>query len=242
MKWRATIAITGVGGSLVIQSPSSAAYIGLAALLHTTAPINGINRDVYRVYALCSDPNDYITSVAGSPTLGNLTIRTFDPFGAGPGGNFVNPVGGSATAPTFYAVGTQLEWDTFVTIGLASVPYGGSDQTGLSPGFNGIPSVSTFTSNNAGWFTAGPQSQGLAGSGVQLPANFWGVMIMQLTVNASNGASGTVAIGGVNNNPLAGSTSFQTFANQTFTTHPPTPASLGLLAVAGLVGRSRRRL
>jgi hypothetical protein len=69
----------------------------------------------------------------------------------------------------------------------------------------------------------------------------WGVLMMQLTVNAGDGARGTVAVGGVSNDALAGGTTFQTVASQSFTTHPPAPASIGLLAIAGFIGTSRRR-
>ena len=132
-------AIAGIG-VLFISPVADASYQGLGVRLHTTAQVNGINRDVWRIYAVFSDPGDWLTSVAGSPTLGNLTVQTINAFGNAPGGNFVNPAGGSATAPTYKVLPTQLEWDTFVTIGLAFVPEGVTDSTGLSPGFAGIKS------------------------------------------------------------------------------------------------------
>lgn len=242
MRCRITIALAGIGTSLLPSLTADASYQGLALRLHTVAPINGINRSVWRVYAMFSDPGDFLCSVAGSPTLGNLVVQTVNSIGVAPGGNFVNPVGGGATAPTFNELGTQTEWDTFVTIGLASVPDGGNDNTGLSPGFSGIGNVSSVNTNNAGWFVPGPMPQGMAGNGVPniiFPGS-WGVLIMQLTVNAGNHTRGTVAIGGVNNNLLAGATTFQTMADQTWNTFPA-PASLSLLALAGVARRTRRR-
>jgi hypothetical protein len=243
MKTRAIASLAGLGGVLIMSNTSSAAYQGLTVRLHTTAPVNGINRDVWRVYAMFSDPGDFLVSVAGSPTLGNLVLQSLDVFGNPGGGNFVNPAGGGATAPSFNQVGTQVEWDTFVTIGLAYAPDGFEDLTRLSPGFNGIGSVPSINSNNLAWFLPGVPPQGLAANGVADINGMgnWGVLMKQLTVNAGNGARGTVAVGGVNNDALAGGTTFQTVANQTFTTHPPAPASIGLLGIAGFIGQTRRR-
>jgi hypothetical protein len=117
MKTRAIASLAGLGGVLIMSNTSSAAYQGLTVRLHTTAPVNGINRDVWRVYAMFSDPGDFLVSVAGSPTLGKLVLQSLDVFGNPGGGNFVNPAGGGATAPSFNQVGTQVEWDTLVTIG-----------------------------------------------------------------------------------------------------------------------------
>jgi hypothetical protein len=234
--------LTALGGALFATTGADAAYHGLTVHNAGNHLVNGINRTSYRVYAVFSDPGDFLTSVAGSPTLGNMVIQSCNASGTGPGGNFVNPVGGSATAPTFYAVGTQLEWDTFVTIGLASVPYGSIDETGLSPGFNGIGNTASFSSNNVGWFTAGPKPQGMAGNGLNLGGGLWGVLMMQLTVNAGNYVRGTVAVGGVHNTGQTGGTPFQTNADQTFWCIP-TPGALALFALAGLGGvKSRRRM
>lgn len=241
MKKKALSVLAGLGGAMILSSGADASYQGLSvqnAGIHSVAQGGGaqLNRQVYRVYAMFSDPGDFLTSVAGSPTLGNLNIQTLNAAGLAPGGNFVNPVGGSAIAPTYYAVGTQFEWDTYVTIGMTP---GGTDLTGLSPGFSGIGSVAQVNSNNAGWFTAGPLAQGMAGNGLQIGAQ-WGVLIAQLTVNVGNHVAGTVAVGGVNNNPLAGGTTFQTNADQTFNSFPA-PGALALLGLAGVVSSRRRR-
>lgn len=241
MKNSTRLFLAALGGAMIATTGADAAYQGLTVLSAGNHLVNGVNRTSWRVYAMFSDPGDFLTIVAGSPTLGNMLIQSCNASGSGPGGNFVTPAGGSATAPTFKAIGTQLEWDTFVTIGLASVPEGGTDETGLSPGFSGITGLGIST-NNAGWFTAGPKPQGMAGNGLNFGNGNWGVLMMQLTVNAGNGVRGTVAIGGVNNNGLAGGTNFQTIANQTFWCIPA-PGGLALFALAGLGGsRSRRRM
>jgi hypothetical protein len=247
---KALSVLAGVGGAMLISSGADASYQGLSVELHTTAMVGqGVGapqlRSVYRVYALFSDPGDILASVAGSPTLGNMTIRSLNALGAAPGGQFINPLGGGATSPYYAYVGTQIEWDTYVTIGLSNwgdpngPAYQLEDGTGLSPGFNGLPNSGSFDGNNAGWFTAGPEPQGMAGNGTQFGAN-WGVLIMQLTVNAGNHVAGTVALSGVNNNPLAGGTTFQTNADQTFNSFPA-PGALALLGLAGVVGSRRRR-
>lgn len=242
MKKKALSVLAGVGGAMILSSAAEASYQGLITVSAGDHLVNGISRTSWRVYAMFSDPGDFLTSVAGSPTLGNMQIQSRNPLNVAPGGNFVNPAGGGSTAPTFKNLGTQVEWDTFVDIGLASVPYATIDETGLSPGFTGVGSVSSVNTNNAGWFTAGPKPQGMAGNGTANVGGsaHWGVLMMQLTVNTGNHVAGTVAIGGSNNNPLAGSTTFQTSADQTFASFPA-PGALALLGLAGVVSSRRRR-
>lgn len=248
MKVKTLSALAGVGTALILSSSADASYQGLTVVKHTTVSVNAVLRDVYRVYAKFSDPGDFLTSIAGSPTLGNLIVETRNAANSGAGGNFLNPAGGGATAPTFKSLGTAVEWDTFVDIGLASVPYGGTDATGLSPGFTGI-SGSVVNTNNAGWFTTGGFPQGQAGNGVANVggSGMFGVLVMQLTVNTGNHVRGTMNVGGINNNPLAGGTTFQTNSNnpnqggpQTFNSIPA-PGVLVLVGLAGLVGTRRRR-
>jgi hypothetical protein len=112
---------------------------------------------------------------------------------------------------------------------------------GLGPGFNLEQFIvgPEFIAANNGWFTAGPVAQGMAGNGVQLPGGLWGVLTMQLTVNAGNHVRGTVVVGGVNNNPLAGGTTFIATANQTFNSFPG-PGGLMIVFLAGVMPRRRR--
>jgi hypothetical protein len=252
MKFKTLQFVAGAGGAMALGSVACAAYQGLTMHLHTQAMVGqGMGppalRDVWRVYALFSDPDDYLTTVAGSPTLGNLIIRTLNPTGTGSGGLFINPIGGGATPPYFTYIGTQVQWDTYVTIGLSSWgdPNGPAhqmaDTTGLSPGFlQGIWNTGFLNSDNVGWFTPGPVPQGRAGNGVNFGGT-WGVLFLQLTVNAGNRVAGTVAIGGVNNNPAGGGIVFQTNADQTFN-YIPAPGILAAFGLAGVVGmRNRRR-
>jgi hypothetical protein len=175
-----------------------------------------------------------------------MIIESRNASDTGAGGQFINPLGGLATAPYYAYLGSQVEWDSFVDIGLASWgdPNGPASQlvdgTGLSPGFGGLPNSGSINTDNAGWFVTGPQPQGQAGNSPQFGQN-WGVLIMQLTVNAGNNVRGTVNVGGINNTPLAGGTTFAA-TQQTFNSFDvPAPGVLALVGLAGLVGTRRRR-
>jgi hypothetical protein len=248
MKKKALSVLAGIGGAMIVGNVADASYQGLTVVLHTIVDPSGATplQSVWRVYALFSDPGDFVTSVAGSPTLGNLSIQSRNALDSAVGGAFFN-AGGGSTAPgqTLVSALPNAEWDSFATIGLAIVPDGFVDETGTSPGFPTFIVGTSLESNNAGWFTAGPQPQGTAGNGIFNvdPINNpgeWGVLIMQLTVNAGNNVRGTVAIGGGNNNPLAGQTTFQTNADQVFNSFPA-PGALALLGLAGVVSSRRRR-
>jgi hypothetical protein len=231
--------------TLAITTTVTADYQGLQVQLHTSTVLGGASRDVYRVYAMFSDPEDYVNGVFGSPTLGNMTIRTLSSTGTPPGGSFVNvnaPGGGGATAPQAGAIvaNPPLQWDTFVTIGLAVVPSGVTDVTTLSPGFTGIGNVPALDTNNAGWFLLGSGiTQGSAGNGIVFAPGLWGVIIMQLTVNGGNHVAGTVGVQGRNNTSLAGGSNFVA-TSQTFNSFPG-PGGLAVLGMAAMCGWRRRR-
>lgn len=198
-------------------------YQSLHVRLHTTVSAGGELRDVWRVYAVFDDPSDFLTSASGSPTQGPMHIQSLDGSGQFPGGNFYNPGGDPA-----------VTWDTAPAIGEGFLlPDGGTSAN--FPNFINGPELLTSA---AGWFTPGPVAQGMAGNGTALPGGLWGVLTMQLTVNAGNHVRGTAAIQGVNNTPLAGGTQFQALS-QTFNSFPA-PASLAVFAL-GLIGRPRRR-
>jgi hypothetical protein len=134
MRYRSlSIGARGVGSMAVIAAgvlgcagASEATYIGLTVVSAGDHMVNGAMRTSWRVFAVCSDPDDYIGSVAGSPTLGNFVVQMVSSSGSAPGGEFVNVAGGGAKAPTQAAVDAnpELEWDTFVDIGLTIVPEG----------------------------------------------------------------------------------------------------------------------
>jgi hypothetical protein len=240
---RLVLATTFAAGLFVLgpDRTAQASYQGLQVQLHTVVIAGGAPRSVYRVYATFDDSGDFLQYVAGSPTGGNMVVLTLSSAGVSPGGNFWNAPGGHISAPTFaeIAITPDIEWDTFVTIGVASVPDINADATGLFPGWTGIGNVPEVNTDYAGWFTAGPQPQGMAGNGVLLPDGLWGVLAMQLTVNVGNHVRGRVLLGGVNANPLAGGSTFYA-TNQTFNSFPA-PATGLVLALAGIGSSQRRR-
>lgn len=215
-----TMAVAAFGAAYAAQ-PAHASYQGLHVQLHTNANVDGQIRSVWRVYALFSDPGDFVTSVAGAPSLGSMHIQSLDSSGQFPGSNFFN----QADQP----------YDTAPAIG---VVYDGD----FAPQFSSFINGNEFINSSYGWFTTGGTPQGQAANGVADVGGSgnWGVFIMQLTVNAGDHVRGTVAIGGINNNPLAGGTTFQTPSNQTFNSFPA-PGSVAVLALAGVVGLRRRR-
>jgi hypothetical protein len=242
----ATTIAAGVFALMPIRS-AHASYQGLQVQLHTQVMAGGAMRDVWRVYATVDDQGDFLTSLAGTPTLGKMIVQTASENGSFPGGTFWNAPGvigppnfAGITAPLAEAIANspEVEWDTFVTIG-ATESVNNSDETGIPPGFPGIGSVSEFNSDYAACFTAGPRPQGMAGNGIALPGGLWGVICMQLTVNAGNHVRGTASIGGVNNSPLADGTHFQTLADQTFNSFPG-PGGLMIVFLAGVMPRRRR--
>jgi uncharacterized protein (TIGR03382 family) len=250
MKVKTLSALAGLGGALILSGESQAAYLGLGVTLHTSVTISGVARSVYRVYAVFDDANNTMTAVGGSPALGVATIKSLMADGVTAGTNFFNFGGGNSAPLTSYGAflaGPNAEWDTFATIGVAKDDVNTSaDDVGLTPGFPPFIPGNVWTSNNAAWFTAGPQQQGKAGNGLSATFNNggssvtgMGVLIAQLTVNSGQEVAGTVFVNGDLGGPLAGAI-FQ-FTNQTFSSIIPAPGALALLGLAGLVGTRRRR-
>jgi hypothetical protein len=241
MKNDTLLMLACLGCAMIVSTGAQASYQGVTVTLHTSVSTPAGDMSVYRAYALFSNPGDYLTSVAGSPSLGNLVIQNLNSQGMGLGSGFYNPAGTNRPPLLGPNDPEEFQWETFVSIG--GPFYDGSFPTSLSPGFPTFISGPLLNSNNVGWFVL-LVPQGLAGNGV---ANLdglgnWGVLMMQLTVNAGEHVAGTVAIGAHHIVPLAGGTTFQTQANQTFSSFPA-PGALAIFALAGLGGsRSRRRV
>jgi hypothetical protein len=214
-------------------------YQGVTVTLHTSVNTPDGAMSVYRAYALFSNPGDFLIAVAGAPTLGNLVIQNLDGSGSALGAGFYNPAGTNRAPILQPGDPEEFQWETFVSIG---GPYFYGDYpTGLSPGFPAFINGPSLHSNNIGWFLT-PQSAGMAGNGVVNVDGLghWGVLMMQLTVNAGEHVAGTVAVSGINNIGLAGGTTFQTMADQTFNSFPA-PGALAIIGLAGLASHPRRR-
>jgi hypothetical protein len=211
-----TIALT-----LISPRPCHATYLGLATQLHTIVDVNGNLRAGYRIYAVFSNANDYLTSVAGSATLGPIVLQSLNAESTAPGGNFFDSASGTpgnmATNASASAIGTFMPSDSLFLTG------------------------NSYSNSNIVWFTLGPQEQGRAGGPNGVPLLFngnpaMGVLVMQLAVPAGDNVAGTIAVGV----SLAGSGG-STIANQAFTSVlVPGPGVLALFGFAGMIGRRRR--
>jgi hypothetical protein len=201
--------------SLTCCPNAAAVYTGLQ-MTSQQHVFGGQLVNIFRVYAGFNDPNDYLTAVSGSPTLGPLVILSRNANDTGSGSNFINDEFGSDL--TFPAIGSAAIGTSFP---LPEFIVGNS-----------------FMVTNGGWFTPGPVEEGRAGyTGDGDP--LLRVLMMQLTVSSTSNVRGTVAISGMNNNPLAGGQSF-TVIGQTFNSIPA-PGALPLVGFAALITARRRR-
>jgi hypothetical protein len=229
---------------VLYQSNLHAEYHGLGV----RAVNGGGGISSYRVYAVFTDPNDYLIGAGGSSELGQVDIQSLNFNGSAPGSVFYQNPAGEDLAPTVEAVSGDLlaEWDTFATIGTTIDD--GSDATMTSPGFPTFINGTQLT-GNFWWSTDGAIEQGWAGGpnggfntfvNTAISANAfsgYGVPVMQLTVNTGSKIRGTIAL----EIQLAGALSGTTIlSNQKFST-VPAPAALGVLMLAASVGRPRRR-
>ena len=231
MNSRTLAPMAGLALALSIAGPANAAYVGLSSQLHTTVAINGGSYHVYRVYANFTSADDQLTVVSGSGVGGPMTILNLNNTGTGPGSGFFNSDFGGVLAPNpaFFPLVPELQWDTFVTIGMPTGPQPSPDQTALSPGFvTGLITGTGGTATDSAWFVTPDAPQSYAGADLS-------VMLAQLTVASGEYIAGTVNISGV-----SGGNSF-TFNGQIFGPLPPTPGAVALFVVAGCFGGQRRR-
>lgn len=242
---------------MIVSQQTNAAYLGLG-ITHQTVNTGGALRSVFRVYAVFNNPDDYLTSGAGSAILGPLNIQSRNVSDTGPGSNFYNPGGSGAAgnlAPS--SPDSPNYWGTYVTIGISDATQGTggtpdlpADETGLSPGFPNFINGTQLVSSDMAWFTAGATEQGRAGhwgTGTFVNGGFilsgYGVQLMQLTVNAGSRVKGTLAIGVDLAGGVAGGQSIggQTFSAPLTWPPPPAPGALSAFTIAAMFGPRRRR-
>jgi hypothetical protein len=253
MKFATRIGLAALSCSFIASHESHAAYLGLGCQLHTIVTLSGLQKSVYRLYGVFDNPNDHLSSFAGSQILGAMTIQTFTSTGE-LGGPFSNPVGGGNQAPTAKAIAANpdVEWDTFTAVGFAidddesSVGY-----PALSPGFPAefggqFIIGNTATTTNAAWFSP-PTEDNRAGGPNGVKSSFingssaisgLGVLLAQFTVNAGEGVRGTGAVGMTLASGLAGG---QSLADQTFSILVPAPGAMMILLTACAPFAPRRR-
>ena len=242
--------VTGLAAVLLFTSHVSAVYTGLTVSKYTTLTVDGVNRDVWRIYANFTNPNDRLLAGSGLNTPNSLVLESRNAADNGPGSPFYNAIGGTNRPPTQADIdgSPSLQWDSFVTIGISiadQAPYG--DQMFFSPGFPNLAGT-TYSAQNAGWLCvptidedgnpatpeiSNPQTQaGFLGDGDPLLR----VLMAQLTTDAGGNVRGTVAVTAWD----AGAGSGYTLGGQTFNS-VPMPPGLALLGFAALGRRRRKR-
>jgi hypothetical protein len=239
--------IVCIAGALMTMHSAHASYTGLQVVREQVTLQDGTLMNRFRVYAVCSNPDDAITAVSGQPAhLLLVQSRTFDD--TAPGSAFYNAFGGGASAPTLAAIANNadVEHDTFVSIGVATADQGSGsgtqiDETTLSPGFSGIPTVASFSLSNLLWLgnpAVGPSN----GVMTQARAGYLGdgdpqlrVLLMQLTVSSTSTVRGTVMVSGWNGDSGAAFTLY----DQTFNSIPGPPI-LSVILIGGVIPTHRR--
>jgi MYXO-CTERM domain-containing protein len=176
-----------------------------------------------QLYVSGLNDGDSVLAVAGTPDDA-LTISTGNGFfnAAEFGQNF------GAPNPALYAVDSNLQWDTWLTIGGDKA---GNPETSVSPGF---PTIATFGGGddivgetNGAWFNGNPGNPQVEEDGRLLVGQFTFDITKKVTVEAlvqildANGEERREALSG-------------SFAI-------PAPGAAALLGLAGLAGTRRRR-
>jgi hypothetical protein len=165
---------------VVATCPCDAAFMYLSMQHYATVDTNLGARDVYRLYAVFSAPDDRVYFWG----TGSQQPTTIIESGPCTSSAFFQLPGPSIRAPQQRTIdqNPDAQWDTFATIGVSiaeqGIPY---DQTVLSPGFPPFISGNIFSSDFA--------LVGIAPSAPQCRADFTGdgdpqlrVLLMQATV------------------------------------------------------------
>jgi hypothetical protein len=209
---------------MIFAASASAAFTGLSTETRT----NDFGLTVVSLYADFDQVGDQLNAVAGTP-LSPLTISVID-------GTFYQHAFGTDRAPFVGIVSSfpSLAYDTFVTIGVEMLgPLGQpEDLSFTTPLWQGF-GTDTLSTTSEGWMVLPGSAQGdpfnpdfAAGDGRTL--------IGQLATGDGLGFEGSMLVHYNSNGvPLASYASF---------THVvPTPGTLALLGVSGLIVARRRR-
>jgi len=182
---------------------------------------NDLGLSEYALYAVFDDPGDEVLTV----NTGSIATTT------GFFHNTINGAGQSALPFTsaMNAISDHPDADSFLTVGLST---GDDNETALGPFFD-LNAFLFGTMVDGFWFNANPTNdQGVAGlDGLVLLAVF---TPLNDVAGMPGVVTGNVTIG-YGNPAIPGAQ----FATASFIT--PAPGALGLLALAGMIGRSRRR-
>ena len=228
----AMLAWAGPANASLVVDPAGNAILGIEKKIAVLDP--GDTLFITNIYVRFSEANDILTGI-GAAQMFTKNGSKFHQFA---------PPFGTDTAPAdgFILVFPALANDSYVTIGLKTVPDGFTDLTSLDPDWQalGFNSAQFGPGSAVGGWSANPAigQQGHADFTPLNPDGTYWVLIAQLTVTAKPdaGVLGDMLVfwqeddGGASlNNPGS-------FDNQI-----PSPGALALLGLAGLVGARRRR-
>lgn len=210
MKARTFAAATA---TMLIAGVASADLTGLYLENKTDAGAEALGLFICNVYAQFDDAGDRALSVGFSD------ITTSGTFYQHPFGSDFPP------NDAFIAAFPELAYDTYLTIGLKTIPVGG---------VNPIAGDGDFNSGGGqhytgGWFNSNPNN------GAGDPNADGRVLLAQLSVNDGDTITGSMTVF------WKDAQSGQAIGTAVDFVHVPAPGALALLGVAGLAGRRRRR-
>jgi hypothetical protein len=237
MKLNKMSALAGVGAALIVSSAANAAFVNLVVeekpvpvgltdfgLGSPGVAVNLFTCNVYAVFNAAGDKLDAVFGDQADPA----SISTNHAAGF-----FNHPNGGADTPPSSANFGFfgYLAFDSFYTIGEKFIEQNASGNTSVQ----GVPALTgmNVTWNNGSYFTTNDTTLGT-------PDAQGRVLIAQLSVRDPNLAT-LMITGNLNLQWRAGTVTGLQARDQTFLCGVPTPGTLALLGLAGLVGPRRRR-
>jgi hypothetical protein len=246
MKVKTFAALAGIGTTMILSGSANGAFIGLTledkpvvngltdfALSNGAAIPGGFPMLCCNLYANFSSAQDYLLAVFGDQA-DPLSISTNNETGF-----FQHPTApaqGPPSAANFPFFAYQ-QFDTFLTIGEKTQEQNLAGNTGFSPGFPAF-GPNSISGNNLAWFNTPTDTLGTPVADPNNPGQFR-VLIAQLTI-AGYDADDNIT-GEINISYNSGGQTGLEARNLTFLCGVPSPGTLALVGLAGLIGPRRRR-
>jgi hypothetical protein len=230
MKMKTLSVLAGVSAPLIMAAPSDAGFVGI----NWTKKPNAFGLMTVNVYAEFTNAGaDQMQAVAGTPNAPlNITVI---------GGSFWNQNFGADQAPqaALVAAFPSLAYDSFYTIGRKVIDPPGGEPNALNLVNMPVLAGTSVSTSNGSWGLVPPTAgQGNPFDGVNsFPGNgniLIGQFSMEIPATGTYGIVGQFLLQYVSDGEVG--QSYVSFENIV-----PTPGALGLLGVAGLIGRRRRR-
>ncbi|MHC5002047.1 MAG: EF-hand domain-containing protein [Planctomycetota bacterium] len=184
MKRRCLAIIAGLGSAVLMPVPAEGDFDGVTAELAAQPTIDGVEWDVWRVYAQVTNPEDRITFCSGNGT-NPVMIEA-----GGPNGFYQNETFGPNNiepSSVLIELDPDLAHDTFMTIGTEVLNEAPTQTQGLdSPGWL----CDRLILRNGGWYRLPDQPLTVAGPSLQ-------VLIAQFTVDRGAALAGSLRIAGI---------------------------------------------